>query len=79
MLDLRRAARACGCDLNATDADAAAAYPDLAKLLGMAGASGTGTGDDGGVHLPDQALAPVPEAAAVHMPERHRCAVVFGT
>lgn len=73
MLDLRRAARACGCDLNATDADAAAAYPELAKLLGMAGASG---GGDAGVQLPEQALAPMPEAAAVHIPERHRFAAI---
>ena len=31
----RRAARACGCDLNATEADAAAAYPELGEVLGL--------------------------------------------
>ena len=74
MLDLRRAARACGCELNATDADAAAAYPELAKLLDMAGASAAGGNE--GLHASDRALAPVPEAAVTHIPERHRFAIV---
>ena len=59
VLDLRRAARACGCDLNATEADAAAAYPELGEVLGLA------TGEAA-------ALAPAPEHAHIHRPERHR-------
>ena len=59
VLDLRRAARACGCDLNATEADAAAAYPELGEVLGLA------TGEAA-------ALAPAPDHAQIHRPERHR-------
>ncbi|CAL5222692.1 g5093 [Coccomyxa viridis] len=59
VLDLRRAARACGCDLNTTEADAAAAYPELGEVLGLA------TGEVA-------ALAPAPDHAQIHRPERHR-------
>ena len=74
MLDLRRAARACGCDLNATDADAAVAYPELGRLLGTAEAAADAAGAAGGegAQAPVQALAPAPPAATLHMPERHR-------
>ena len=75
MLDLRRAARACGCDLNATDADAAAAYPELGQLLRTADAAAVtapvGDAAEGGA----RALAPVPAAEGLHIPERHRCAL----
>ena len=59
VLDLRRAARACGCDLNATEADAAAAYPELGEVLGLP------TGEAA-------SLAPAPDHGQIHRPERHR-------
>lgn len=59
VLDLRRAARACGCDLNATEADAAAAYPELGQVLGLAAGEAA-------------SLAPAPDHGQLHRPERHR-------
>lgn len=63
VLDLRRAARACGCDLNATEADAAAAYPELGEVLGLL------TGDVAGQA---GSQAPAPDQEQLHRPERHR-------
>ena len=63
VLDLRRAARACGCDLNATEADAAAAYPELGKVLGLPAAGAAGE---------EGSQAPAPEHSQIHRPERHR-------
>jgi hypothetical protein len=63
ILDIRRAARACGCNLNATEADAAAAYPELGEALGLATGSAA---ENAGLH------APAPDHAQLHRPERHR-------
>ena len=63
VLDVRRAARACGCDLNATEADAAAAYPELGEALGLPAA---------GAVEEEGSQAPVPEHSQLHRPERHR-------
>ena len=63
VLDVRRAARACGCDLNATEADAAAAYPELGEALGLAAAGAAGE---------ESSQAPAPEHSQIHRPERHR-------
>ena len=60
---MRRAARACGCDLNATEADAAAAYPELGEALGLPAAAAAGE---------EGSQAPAPEHSQIHRPERHR-------
>ena len=75
MLDLRRAARACGCDLNATEADAAAAYPELGQVLKGADEAAVAARRGGADEGNRRAMAPVPAAAAenLHIPERHRC------
>lgn len=68
VLDLRRAARACGCELNSTEAAAAVAYPELGELLGTAG---TAEGPAAAPSAADDDAKP-PEAAPLHRPERHR-------
>ncbi|KAK9909108.1 hypothetical protein WJX75_007265 [Coccomyxa subellipsoidea] len=70
VLDIRRAARGCGCDLNATESAAAAAYPELGRLLGAVS------------HISQEEApvlaqglvppAPAPQPAQTHRPERHR-------
>lgn len=72
VLDLRRAARGCGCELNGTEAAATAAYPELGRLLGAAEEAPVLA--QGG---PAAAAAPAPApqpGGQTHRPERHRCA-----
>jgi hypothetical protein len=64
VLDLRRTARACGCELNATEAAAAVAYPELGRLLGMSATPPT--------TAPTAAEAQPPGSSPQHRPERHR-------
>ncbi|CAL8462052.1 g1583 [Coccomyxa elongata] len=70
VLDLRRVARGCGCELNGTEAAAAAAYPELGRLLGAAEEAPVLA--QGG---PAAAAAPAPApqpGGQTHRPERHR-------
>lgn len=70
VLDLRRAAHGCGCELNATEAAAAAAYPELGRLLGAAEEVPVLAQGGPAAEPPAPATAPQPG----HRPERHRCA-----
>lgn len=71
VLDLRRAARGCNCELNATEAAAAVAYPELGRLLGAAEEAPVLAQGGPAVAPPTPANAPQPEQT--HRPERHRC------
>ncbi|BDA41228.1 hypothetical protein COCOBI_02-0080 [Coccomyxa sp. Obi] len=70
VLDLRRAARGCGCELNATEAAAVAAYPELGRLLGAAEEAPVLA--QGGPAAAAPTPAPAPQLGQTHRPERHR-------